>query len=485
MHKVRVRFAPSPTGMMHLGNVRAALINYLFAQQKQGVFVLRIEDTDAQRMFDPEAQKILEDLAWLGLSYDEGPRIGGPYAPYYQSQRTHLYQEQLNALAEKNAIYRCFCTEQELEKKRLRQQALKLPPRYDRACLALSIEEIDRLLSENTPFIWRFKCDHNLSMTITDLAHGSITFHMSNFSDFAITRQDGSFTFIFANFVDDLLMDITHIFRGEDHLSNTANQAALFHAVGASLPIYWHLPILCNIEGKKLSKRDFGFSLRDLKDAGFLPEAVANYVSIIGASFKEEIMPLDVLATQFNFENIHSSGHITYDVEKLKWVNKSWITRYAPEKLTAQCRPYLENAYPHAKNVDDMTLTQLLQIIKTDLTTTADAVSALEFYFVEPQLTIEDVQACIPQTSSEQLKEIIAAHKDSLLTDEAQFASSVKLAAKNNNIPLKELFWLLRLALMGKTNGPGIAELVAMLGGKRTLERIDRMLLLMSSNLLS
>jgi len=340
----------------------------------------------------------------------------------------------------------------------------------------LTPDEIDRLLSENTPFIWRFKCDHNLSVTITDLAHGAITFNMGNFSDFAITRQDGSFTFIFANFVDDLLMDITHIFRGEDHLSNTANQAALFHAVGAALPIYWHLPILCNIEGKKLSKRDFGFSLRDLKDAGFLPEAVANYVSIIGASFKEEIMPLNILAANFNFDNINASGRITYDIEKLKWVNKSWIVRYEPEKLTTQCRPYLEQAYSHAKNVDDKKLIQLLQIIKTDLTTTADAVSALEFYFVAPQLAAEDIQACIPEASQKSLLRVIEEHKNLLITNPTEFTPAVKLAAKNNNIPLKELFWFLRLALMGKTNGPGIAELVDMLGGAEALKRIEKML---------
>ena len=204
MQKVRVRFAPSPTGMMHLGNVRAALINFLFAHQKSGTFVLRIEDTDAQRMFDPEAQKIIEDLHWLGLSYNEGPHVGGPYAPYYQSARTNLYQEQLAIFEAKKLIYRCFCTEQELEKTRLRQQALKLPPRYDRTCMALTPAEIEHSLAEQTPYIWRFKCDHNLSLTITDFAYGNITFDMSNFSDFAITRQDGSFTFIFANFVDDL-----------------------------------------------------------------------------------------------------------------------------------------------------------------------------------------------------------------------------------------------------------------------------------------
>ncbi len=477
MHKIRVRFAPSPTGMMHLGNVRAALINFLFAKQKNGTFILRIEDTDAQRMFDPEAQKIIEDLTWLGLTYDEGPHVGGPYTPYYQSARTDLYEQQRAIFEEKKAIYHCFCTEQELEKKRLRQQALKLPPRYDRTCLALSQPEIDRLLQENVPYIWRFKCDHNLSLTITDLAYGNVTFDMSNFSDFAITRKDGSFTFIFANFVDDYLMEITHIFRGADHLSNTANQAALFHAINASLPTYWHLPILVNLEGKKLSKRDFGFSLRDLKDAGFLPEAVANYVSIIGGSFKDEIMPLDVLAANFNFDAINSSSHITYDLEKLKWINKSWINRYSPEQLTAQCRPYLEIAYgDKVKNLDDAILTGLIQTIKSELTTICDAVNALEFYFTQPQVTVVDIEACIPQASYNALKTVITEHKNLLLSNEQEFASQIKIAAKNSGLSLKELFWFLRLAMMGKTNGPGIHELVTMLGGPEALKRIEKAL---------
>ncbi|HSC25399.1 MAG TPA: glutamate--tRNA ligase [Candidatus Babeliales bacterium] len=477
MQKIRVRFAPSPTGMMHLGNVRAAVINFLFAKQKNGDFIIRIEDTDAQRMFDPEAKKILEDLAWLGLSYNEGPYIGGPYIPYYQSERTHLYQEQLTIFERQKLIYRCFCTEKELETKRLRQQEFKLPPRYDRTCMALSSADIDSLLSENSPYIWRFKCDHSLSVTITDLAYGNITFNLSNFSDFAITRQDGSFTFIFANFVDDLLMNITHIFRGADHLSNTANQAALFHAINAPLPVYWHLPILVNLEGKKLSKRDFGFSLRDLKDAGFLPEAIENYVSIIGGSFKNEIMSLETLATTFNFDTINASSHITYDLEKLKWVNKNWINRYEPEKLTSQCRPFLETAYDEkAKNIDIATMTHLIQIIKPELTTTSDIVHALEFYFIEPHVILADIEACISLAAYPLIKNIITKYKNLLITDALQFVSQIKLAAKDEGLSLKELFWFLRLALIGKAHGPGIHELIEMLGAPRALSRIEKTL---------
>jgi nondiscriminating glutamyl-tRNA synthetase len=479
MTKVRVRFAPSPTGMMHLGNVRTALINFLFARQKEGVFVLRIEDTDAQRMLDPEAKKILEDLTWLGFSYDEGPIVGGQHAPYFQSERISLYEQKRILFEQKNLIYRCFCTEEELTKKRDRQIALKLPPRYDRTCLALSPQEVTKLIENNTPFIWRFKLDHSKSVSINDLAHGTTTFELKNFSDFTIARQDGSFTFIFANFVDDWMMNISHVFRGEDHLSNTANQAALFEALSLPLPTYWHMPILCNTEGKKLSKRDFGFSLRDLKDAGFLPEAIANYVGTIGGSFKTEIMSLEELTHAFNFDAISSAGRITYDLEKLKWFNKSWINRYDAQKLTNLCRPILENAYPSdcysTRNVTDQKLTELLQIIKPELTTLNDCVDILKFYFEEPSVTKTDIAAFIPATSHYLIKTIINDSFESL-DNPLEFATRTKNAAKEKQLPLKELFWFLRLAIIGKVHGPGIHELIEMIGEHEARQRIDNAL---------
>ena len=301
---VRVRFAPSPTGFMHLGNVRAALVNYLFARQKNGTFILRIEDTDQQRNVDPEGRQIIADLNWLNLTYQEGPLVGGPYAPYYQSERTPLYQEHLELLKKQARVYRCFCTAEELEKKRQRQLALKMPPRYDRACLKLSAQEIEKNLAEHKPFIWRFKLSDQI-IQVTDLARGTITYDLKHFSDFPLTRQDGSFTFIFANFVDDLTMKISHIFRGEDHLSNTGVQAALYEAFSAPLPLFWHLPIMSNAEGKKLSKRDFGFSLNDLRTAGFLPEAIDNYLAIIGGgTFTQEIMSLEELAKNLDFSKM-------------------------------------------------------------------------------------------------------------------------------------------------------------------------------------
>jgi len=479
---VRVRFAPAPTGMMHLGNIRTALINFLFARKKNGTFVLRIEDTDPERNFDPTGTTIIQDLQWLGLTYDEGPSVGGQYTPYFQSQRTNIYERKLNLLQEKQLIYRCFCSQEELEKKRDRQRALKLPPRYDRTCMNLSKEKINYSLNQSKLFVWRFKLDHHQIIEITDLAHGKVRFDLKNFSDFPLTRQNGSFTYLFANFVDDMAMHITHIFRGEDHLSNTAVQAALFYAFNKPLPIYWHMPILCNINGKKLSKRDFGFSLRDLQKAGFVPEAINNYLAIIGGSFEKEVMSLDTLINTFDFDHLHTTGHITYDAEKLRWINRKWINQYKPQELLQRCRPLLQNAYPAAQKIDDQKLSKLLQTIKTDIVTLNDSVDALAFYFNKPPISSAIIHAYITEEYASIIDSIIAEYLP-LLSDSTTFTHTLKQAAQEKNVPLKELFWFIRLALMGSTKGPGIYELITMLGSQESEKRIQHALDLLRKTL--
>lgn len=468
---IRVRFAPSPSGLMHLGNVRTALMNYLFAKQKNATLVIRIEDTDVQRNFDPEATKIIADLTWLGLDYQEGPIKGGPYPPYFQSQRTAIYQEYIQQLRDKNQIYRCFCTPEELEKKRQRQIALKLPPRYDRTCLKRSPSEVEQLLKDNTPFIWRLQLDQSKSITITDLAHGKITFEFKNFPDFPLTRADGTVTFIFANFVDDMVMKMNYIIRGEDHLTNTASQAALYEIFGAPLPTFWHLPILCNAEGKKLSKRDFGFSLNDLMNAGYLPEAIDNYLAIIGGgTFEQEIMTLEELSQKLNFEHIHSTGHVRYDVEKLRWLNQKWIARLTPEDLTNRCLPFLIKVYPQAEQLNRQTLTALIQAVKTEMHTLEDTSKALSFIFVAPI-----VDASILSDDHKKVAAIIKTNLDKIGQPEL-FVNEVKAEAKKQNIPLSALFWFLRMALLGKEHGPAIHELIAMLGTQEARTRIEKLI---------
>ncbi|MEX0939818.1 MAG: glutamate--tRNA ligase [Candidatus Babeliales bacterium] len=469
---VRVRFAPSPTGLLHLGSVRIALFNYLFAKQKKGTFILRIEDTDPERNFDPGAKIILEDLAWLNLTFDEGPNIGGPYAPYFQSERAPIYQEKLDQLKKQNAIYRCFCTQEELEKKRKRQIALKQPPRYDRTCLALSIQEIKKNLLEKKPFIWRFKLITNKTIEINDLARGVITFDFSNFSDFPLTRQNGTFTFIFANAIDDMVMKMSHIFRGEDHISNTPCQAALFEAFNIPLPIFWHMPIICNVEGKKLSKRDFGFSLRDLKHAGFLPEAICNYLAIIGGSFEKEIMNMSELIKTIDFSDIHSTSAIRYDVEKLKWVNHQWLIRYMPQELLTQILPFLEKKYPQAKEVTQEKLISLIKTIQPELKTLQDAPAFLSFYFEEPEVSKKNLLEQETDIIVQELIELFIAHIDKIDSPDLYYQAIAKVC-KEKQISLKHTWRLFRIILTGKPSGPGVKELLELLGPAKIKKRIQ------------
>ncbi len=470
-NSLRVRFAPAPTGMMHLGNIRTVLMNYLMARQKQGTFVLRIEDTDAERNYDPNAKKIMEDLSWLNLIHDEGPGKKNTCGPYFQSQRNDIYQAELKKLIEINGAYRCFCSPEELEKKRERQIALKLPPRYDRTCLSID-KKVATERAKTASFIWRMKMNPDATLSLFDLSHGTVTFELKNFSDFALTRDDGTVTFLFANFVDDALMKITHVIRGEDHLSNTACQLALYKAMNYEQPLFWHLPILCNSEGKKLSKRDFGFSLRDLKDAGFLPEAIVNYLGIIGGSFKNEIMTLEELVTAVDFDHIHTTGQIRYDVEKLRWTNHKWINLLPIEKIATLCRPYLESVYLKAKSADNTELIKALQLIRTEMFTLRDCIQLLAFYFDKPVYELDIMRTLMPIEQHAFIKNEL--QKLLPINDKNNFANDLKDCLKKHSITPKSGYGFVRYALMGKLSGPAIPDIIEALGTETATARLTQ-----------
>jgi glutamyl-tRNA synthetase len=470
---VRARFAPAPTGMMHLGNIRVAVLNYIFAKKYNGTFIIRIEDTDAERNYDPQAHKILSDLAWLGLVHDEGPVVNGHYRPYFQSQRTTIYQEKLDELIAKGAVYRCFCSPEELEKKRQRQLALKMPPRYDRACLNLLAQEITQKLERHLSFIWRLKTTSAKTIIIHDLAHGPMSFNLKDFSDTPLTRSDGSFTFIFANGIDDIMMKITHVIRGEDHMTNTAAQTVLYEALDTSLPEFWHLPIVCNIDGKKLSKRDFGFSLNDLKEAGFLAEALVNYLALIGGgpSLPQEILNLNKLIQIFDRNHIRATGHITYDLEKLRWINHQWIALLPLYELTSRCQPFLAARYQQAQTMSIEQLTPLIAAVKTDLVTLADSATALRFYFEPPTVNTTDL-TMLSAEKKRSLTDFLAQQLD----QEKLSLEYLKKDAQHYGLNNKELFTGLRFILTGSAQGLGIKELFELLSPAQIRERLNNVL---------
>ena len=471
MNTCRVRFAPSPTGIMHIGNVRTALLNYIFALKNNGTFIVRVEDTDQERNIDPQIS-IFNHLTWLGLHFQEGPGIEGPYGPYFQSQRHALYQEHLQLLEKKQSVYRCFCTQEQLEAKRNRQIALKLPPRYDRSCLKLSADAIEKNIAHQLPFFWRMNINETQSIQFKDLGHGTLTFDLKNFSDFAITRTDGSFTFMFANCIDDITMKISHILRGEDHLTNTVGQLTIMQALDHPFPLFWHLPILCNTTGKKLSKRDQGFSLEDLKIEGFLPQAILNYLGIIGGSFEKEILTTQELADAYNFDNMHTASQIKYDVEKMKWINHKWIAQTSLTDLVTLCKPFLAKKY-EISTISDEILSVLIKSIHTDIVILQDVCTLLEFYFTKPEITQSMIDAAIPDCRiSSTIQAILNANKN--IAESDLFFNETKQQVVAQGIALKDFFTYIRLLITGSPKGLGIGELEKCLGFEEIKQRICR-----------
>ncbi len=450
----RVRFAPSPTGWLHLGSVRAALFNKLYALKTAGTFILRVEDTDQSRDVDPGAIKIQEDLLWLGIQVDEGP--------YFQSKRTELYQTYLDQLIAQNLVYRCFDTPEELESRRQQQIARGLPPKYDRACLRLSKEEVEQKLAQNVPFIWRLRLPES-TISFLEVTRGEMAFDLRNFSDFALTRQDGSFTFLFANFVDDLEMGITMVIRGEDHLSNSASQVALYNAYNKAAPKFFHLPLVCSAEGKKLSKRDFGFSLNDLKEAGYVPQAICNYVALLGHSLEEEILSIEELAAVIPFDSNSPKSSVKYDAEKLLWINHKWIQRMPLDELIQRALPFLQKQFPEAQ--ENLRLHTLIEKIRPNMQTLNDAPNLLEFFYRAPQtFSKELIREHHITTLTPALEQLANATSDEI------FFETTKTACSKEE--KKHLFALIRIALTGNAHGIGIKDLVEMLSLSEAKHRI-------------
>lgn len=447
MSKIRVRFAPSPTGIMHLGNVRAALLNYLFATQKNGDFILRIEDTDSQRNLEHATQQIFKDLEWLNLKYNEGP--------YYQSKNTAKYQAKLEELINKDLVYKCFCTPETLAQKKERQIALKLAPRYDRACLKLKKEEVEAKLTANADYIWRFKVPAG-QISFFDLAKGQMKFDLDNFADFALTRSDHSFTFIFANCVDDIDMQMSHVFRGEDHLSNTVVQILLYQAFNSPVPVFWHLPIICNLDGSKLSKRDFGFSLEELREAGFIHQAVVNYLALIGNSFKEEILSLDDIVKAYDFGHIQSSSTVKYDEQKLRWVNQQWIQKLDLANLANLIKPFIIKVYPMANQNSPQWWLDVAEIVKTDIFTLNEGPKHIEYLFKKPDIRFENIGDDVKITSFDSL---ILPHEDYAKIREAingRKMHELDFIIEQKKLHKKYLYQVIRLLITGKTHGTQI-----------------------------
>ncbi|SHM88834.1 glutamyl-tRNA synthetase [Anaerosporobacter mobilis DSM 15930] len=477
MSKVRTRFAPSPTGRMHVGNLRTALYAYLITKHEDGDFLLRIEDTDQERFVEGALDIIYRTLQKTGLIHDEGPDKDGGCGPYVQSERQAqgLYLEYAKQLVEKGEAYYCFCTKERLEslKSIVSDDASKEIVHYDKHCLSLSKEEIAANLAAGMPYVIRQNNPTEGTTSFNDVIFGEITVDNSELDDMILIKSDGYPTYNFANVVDDHLMNITHVVRGNEYLSSTPKYNRLYEAFGWEIPVYIHCPIITNEEHKKLSKRSGHSSFEDLIEQGFVTEAIVNYVALLGwsPSSNEEIFSLDELVKEFDYHHINKSPAV-FDINKLKWMNGEYI-----KKMDFDA--YYELALPYIKEVikKDLDLRYIAELVKTRIETFLDIKDHIDFLEDFPDYDIAMYSHKKMKTNSENSKEVLEEILPSLETLDDYSVASLESVIMNyiqsKGIKNGQGLWPIRTAVSGKQSTPGGAyEIMQILGKEESLRRI-------------
>jgi len=470
---IRVRFAPAPTGLLHIGNGRTALFNFLFAKRNQGTFVLRIEDTDLERSTDASLEQIVEDLKWLGIFWDEGPDRGGPLAPYRQSERLSIYREFANRLCEEGKAYKCFCSEERLEKLRKEQLSKGKMPRYDGRCCSLSQEETAHLESSGLRPVLRFRVGKG-PILFEDLIHGKMNFDSSGIGDFIIVRSDGMASYNFACVIDDHSMQITHVIRGEDHLSNTPRQILLYQALGWVPPVFAHHPLILGPDRSPLSKRHGATAVSQYREEGFLPEALRNYLLLLGWTppSGQETLSLERMVEEFSIQDISKSAPI-YNRKKLEWLNSFYIREKDEGQFSDILIPYLEKAGVQKNQIDPRWLNQISGILKENLVILSQAEEYLGIFFDE-RFSFEDGARALLRDpkNRETLRSILTLlEQPSELGSDEETPLLARLEKRTGRRG-KDLFAPLRAAVTGKTRGPELVKTLPLLGKERIITRL-------------
>src|SRR5580700_2906463 len=471
---VRVRVAPSPTGDPHVGTAYIGLLNYLFAAQRGGKFVLRIEDTDRIRFQPGSEQMIFDSLRWIGLEWNEGPDVGGPYGPYRQSERTEIYREYAEKLLANGTAYRAFETPEELEAERKAQIAAKQPPKYGGRSRNLSQEEIDANLAAGKPFTVRLKVPLEGSTTFRDELRGDITFDHFNVDDQVLMKSDGFPTYHLANVVDDHLMQITDVIRAEEWISSTPKHVLLYRAFGWQLPRFWHMPLLRNLDKSKISKRKNPVSLVYYRQAGFLPQAMLNFLGLMGGGMPEGTGPvaekftLAEMVERFDLKNIRLGGPV-FDLTKLKWLNGEYLRAQTPEAFYKSLRDTI---------LSDSYLQQIAALVQTRIETLGEFGNLTHFFFADDIMPPAEV--FIPKKRT--LEETLAFAAEQLTVLEATdwtheaLEPALKKLGEEKQWSVKENFMLLRAIITGSTMSPPLLESMVVFGKARSLDRVRRFL---------
>ena len=477
MDRVRTRFAPSPTGLLHLGNVRTALFNYLWARRSQGVFLLRIEDTDAARSRPEFVEALEQDLQWLGLAWQEGPGVGGPHAPYAQSQRQAIYERWFRVLESSGRVYPCFCTEQELARMRSRQLAAGKAPRYPGTCAALSESEVNERLARGRKPAWRFRVPPRETVELDDLVRGAQRFAAADIGDFIIVRADGTPAFLFSNAVDDALMEVTHVLRGDDHLSNTPRQLLLLKALDLPMPRYGHIPLILGQDDAPLAKRLGSASLRELREAGYLPGAVVNYLARLGHAYEDHgFQDLDALAAGFALEHL-GSAPARFDPQQLLYRQRQAVARLDGAALWEWMGEWTGEwmgewmAIPPEIEIPDRDA--FVAAIRDNVTLPDDARRWARILFTDEPLTLD-------KAGDRQARSVIGAAGADFFACAAAAVERcgtdlqcLVRALKETGVKGRALFQPLRAALTGELEGPELARLLPLMGAERARRRLQ------------
>jgi glutamyl-tRNA synthetase len=467
---IRTRIAPAPTGPCHVGIARTAFFNYLFTRKHRGTFIMRLEDTDVARSRKEFEEDIYNGLRWLGMNWDEGPDIGGDYGPYRQSERKEIYQAYLRKLIEAEHVYPCFCTPEELEEERKNRLKLKLPPRYSGKCARLSKQDQEAAKAQGKPFSMRFRMPEK-KIAFDDMIRGKVEFDGADIGDFVVVRPNGDFIFHLSNVVDDIEMKITHVIRGEDHISNTPKHIALAEAMGATPPRYGHIPLILNPDRSKMSKRKDPTSVSMYRQRGYLPEAMVNFLALIGWSpgTEREVFSLDELIETFSIESVNLAGAI-FDIEKLNWLNGCYIRNLPPEKLQERLSPYLPGTDPNY-------LGQIIPLIQERLKR-LDEASALTDFFFRDELEYDSAFLVAKKHSVEEsktaLQEVLARLSDLPEFSVEALETTLRRLVEELGWLTGPLFMMIRVAVTGSTATPPLFQTMSVLGKERCLARIRR-----------
>jgi glutamyl-tRNA synthetase len=487
---IRVRIAPSPTGDPHVGTAYIGLLNYIYARQRGGKFILRIEDTDRTRFVPTSEQMIFDALRWIGLTWDEGPDVGGPLGPYRQSERTEIYRQHADILLNNGTAYHCFCTAEELDAARKQQMAAKLPPRYPGTCRHLTPAQIEESLAAGKPFVIRMAVPTEGATTFRDELRNDITFDHNNVDDQVLMKSDGFPTYHLANVVDDHLMQITDVIRAEEWISSTPKHVLLYKAFGWQLPRFWHMPLLRNIDKSKISKRKNPVSLTYYREAGFLPEALLNFLGLMGGGMtplnpaetnpapsasttapkasESDIFTLDDMLKRYRIEDIRLGGPV-FDLTKLKWLNGEYLRAITPEAFFTALRSTI---------LSDTYLREISALVQTRIETLGQFGDLTGFFFRDDILPTQNV--FLPKKRT--LEETLAFAAEQLITLETTdwtteaLEPALKKLGEEKSWSVKENFMLLRAIITGSTMSPPLLESLVVFGKARSLDRVRRFL---------